>query len=45
MELVTYNRPKKSVVLDVDGVLLPCAELGVSRWNREHPGEPPMCLE
>lgn len=45
MELVRYNRPKKSVLLDVDGVLLPCAELGVKRWNKEHPNDPKMQLE
>lgn len=45
MELITYNRPRPAVVLDVDGVLLPCAELGVERWNNEHPGEVPMTIE
>jgi guanylate kinase len=45
MELITYNRPRKAVVLDVDGVLMPCAELGIKRWNKEHPQEPPMKLE
>lgn len=45
MELITYNRPRRAVVLDVDGVLFPCAELGVKRWNKEHPLEQPMYLE
>lgn len=45
MELITYNRPRPAVLLDVDGVLLPCAELGVERWNEEHPEEPPMHIE
>ncbi len=44
MSLITYNRPKKAVILDVDGVLLPCAELGIKRWNAEHASEEPMRL-
>lgn len=45
MEIITFNRPRQAVVLDVDGVLLPCAELGVARWNKEHPDEEPMTIE
>ena len=45
MDIITYNRPKKAVLLDVDGVLLPCAELAVAKWNKENPHKPPMTIE
>jgi len=45
MSLITINRPRKAVLLDVDGVLLECTEIACEMYNADHPDEEPMTIE